>query len=134
MQSKVPHKTLIGRDPRNDEHVRQAASIMQDHSEIHMMERAIAELRMADIPVPDSVKARKMAPRKSTMAVGGSFLLEVGLYYPDNVIRQCSVCRAPLQFRPTIGHSPAIYLCMFCAAERVLKNYWERRAKRPGRR
>jgi hypothetical protein len=125
----MPPKTLLGRDHRNDEHVKQALTIIDELGKFQMMEATIAGLRASNIPIPPTTKSlRKVV--KGTIAVGTSYLLEVGMYFPDNVIRQCNICRAPLQFRPNVGYSLATFLCIFCTADRLLNNYWDRQAKR----
>lgn len=66
---------------------------------------------------------------KHDAVIGGFFWLEQGLHFPDGVLVTCSVCKAALQIRPETN-TKAPKLCVFCAVDKNLQDYWATKPKR----
>lgn len=103
----------------------EALRIIEELVGIAVTEQSRDELLTVGISLAPSVKISKQF---SGAAIGTPFLIEDGLIVSDNVILTCAQCRQPLQFRPHLGHAVKRHLCIFCAADEVLRAYWEGRS------
>lgn len=121
-------KQVLDRNPHNKAHVTAAYQIVQELSGINILASTVMELALIGAVLkepllPKRFRIRKRI-RKGNWTIGAMFTLEAGLLFPDNVIRRCHNCPNALQFRPNLGHSAGTPLCVFCAADRLLKDHW----------
>jgi hypothetical protein len=115
-------RLITNRDPRKQVHIREAFGILEELGGLHATERTVKELRRLNIKLPKKTKVWKRIG-KHDVVIGGFFFLDHGLHFPDNVLITCSVCRAALQIRPQTN-TAAEKLCVFCAVDRRLQEYW----------
>ena len=60
-----------------------------------------------------------------SIGVGAFYLLDKGLIVADNIITKCKKCCEAIQFRPHFNMHNITPLCCFCAADRILDEYWK---------
>jgi len=119
MQGK-PIPALLGRDPRNEDHLAAAFDILQSMAGMNVLQATADELRELGLPLSKR-KPKIRVIKTGDVAVGMPYLLERGLILPGNMISKCVDCGNPVQFRPHTGLAINTHLCPFCAAEQVIK-------------
>ena len=124
----IPH-IITGRNPQNHEHVVSALQLLQLLGGVAMTEKTAAETKALGLPIPKHTKVVQAADH--AVAVGMPFLLQRGLLMPDNVIMTCQTCRMPIQYRPETAHSRIRHVCVFCAADECLKEFWRNEPPSP---
>lgn len=119
---------LIERDPRNRLHILRAMKLIMELQTVIVTERSqdemgailghdLAQCLLTDMDVEATVP-------EDSMMIGSFYFIDEGLLFADNVIVVCNDCRAPVHIRPE-SQMASLFLCIFCAADRVLKDYWE---------
>lgn len=129
MSLNIPRR-LDRRDPRRDDDVAEALRIMQEIVGITVSPETRDELMAFGIRLPRSVRISKRL-RADDLAIGPAFLLERGPILPDNVILTCDQCRGPIQFRPHLAYVGKKHLCIFCACDLILQDYWKKERSKP---
>src|SRR6476659_5954419 len=95
-----PIPALLGRDPRNEDHLAAAFDILQSVAGVNVLQATADELHELGLPLKvPTIKVTK----KGDIAVGMPYLLERGLILPGNMISKCLDCANPVQYRPHTG-------------------------------
>jgi len=116
MAKRIPK--LIGRDPRNADHIQAALAMLTELSTAIVTQQSADEIARFGGTLPKNVKIRKKHG-KHDLVVCTFFFLERGLLLPDNIIVKCADCHAALEVRP-LNDTRAVKLCCFCAVDRLI--------------
>ena len=117
-------RVLVARDPRNPQHCRAALRLLLECGTVISSVKTAQELAVFSLKLSQRVLVSEPGTMQYDYVVGAHYFLDEGLMFADNVIVTCTVCRQALQLRP---HAPTkSVMCCFCAADRVLKEYWQK--------